>query len=74
MGSLRYILVESIYDTRTTYGIALADCADEYPVIIEVFPDLSSDKERVKDFVKLCGELELAPLHLSDAVYDFLAE
>ena len=74
MGSLRYILVESKYDTRTTYGIALADCSDEYPVIIEVFPDLSSDKERVNGFVRLCGELELAPLHLPDAVYNFLAE
>ena len=44
----RYVLLETNYGTYTTYGVALVDCSDEYPIILETVSDLSTDKERVR--------------------------
>lgn len=40
----RYVLLETNYGTYTTYGVALVDCSDEYPIILETVSDLSTDK------------------------------
>lgn len=71
---MKYIMIETKYDSYRTYGIALADFSAEVPVIVKSVPDLSSDKERVYRFTVLCTRLELSPLHLADVVDDFLAE
>ena len=71
---MKYIMIETKYDSNKTYGIALADFSAEVPVIVKSVPDLSSDKEGVYRFTVLCTRLELSPLHLADVVDDFLAE
>ncbi len=53
----RYVLLETNYGTYTTYGVALVDCSDEYPIILETVSDLSTDKERVRNFALLCTNL-----------------
>ena len=69
----RYVLLETNYGTYTTYGVALVDCSDEYPIILETVSDLSTDKERVRNFALLCTKLELSIRQL-EAVQDFLTE
>jgi len=78
MEEQQYILIESNYTVNgikyTSYGIALADITDGYAVIIEAFPDLSPDKERMLRLAGLCTELHLSPMHLADVVDDFLVK
>lgn len=78
METEQYILIESSFLTNgvrhTTYGIAYADSSDGTPVILEAIPDLSTNKERVRQLVKLCTKLQLSPIHLRDVIDDFLAE
>lgn len=69
-----YIIIESRYGGFTTYGIALVACEDGQPIVLQSIPDLSPDRDRVEQFVRLCADLHLSPLHLDDAVADFLAE
>lgn len=70
----RYVLLETNYGTYTTYGVALVDCSDEYPIILETVSDLSTDKERVRNFALFCTKLELSIRQLDEAVQDFLTE
>ena len=78
MEDQQYILIESTFTANnkkhTAYGIALAVVSDESTVVIESIPDLSQDKERIQNLAKLCTELHLSPIHLTDVVADFLAE
>jgi len=78
METKQYILIESSFRangvSHTAYGIARADFSDGIPVILEAIPDLSADKDRVQQLVKLCTELQLSPMHLGDVVDDFLGE
>ena len=78
METEQYIWIESSYSANgvlyTTYGIAYADFSDGVPVILETIPDLSTNKERVRQLVKLCTKLQLSPIHLHDVIDDFLAE
>jgi hypothetical protein len=78
MEDQQYILIESTFTVNnkkhTAYGIALAVVSDESTVMIESIPDLSQDKERIQNLAKLCTELHLSPIHLTDVVADFLAE
>ncbi len=73
-----YILIESNYAVNgiryTTYGIALAEIMDGCAMILESIPDLSPDKERIRQLAQLCTELHLSPLHLDDVIEDFLAD
>lgn len=78
MEPLQYILIENNYTVNgvkyTSYGIAIADVSDEYPIIIESIPDISHDKERICRLAELCNQMQLSPLHLANVVEDFLAE
>ena len=71
---VKFIILESRYDGCITYGIALVSQTDGQSIILQSIPDLSPDRERVEQFVRRCTELQLSPLHLNDAVEDFLAE
>ena len=68
----RYLLDE---DERTAYGIAICANAnlDGIATVLEIINDITSDRERIFDFVKKCNDLELSPLHIYDAIEDFLA-
>jgi len=78
MKTAQYILIESSYWINgirySTYGIAQADLSEGYAVIVKAIPDLSQDKERVQHLAKVCTELQLSPVHLTDIVNDFLAD
>ena len=73
-----YILIEStipcITGNRICYGIALCDEYDNTTVILDSVTDVTSDKVTMEQFVDRCNSLQLSPLHLHDAVYDFLAQ
>ncbi len=59
--------------SRTTYGIAVMTETEEgveFPV--RAMHDCSSDLQVVTEFVALCNRLQLSPVHLDDAVDDFL--
>lgn len=78
MELLQYIMIETNYTVNgvkyTSYGIAIADFSDTYPVIIETIPSLSTQKEPICRLTELCNQLRLSPMHLADVVEDFLAE
>lgn len=73
-----YILVRTTYSkgdlARVGYGIALAQECDGNAMILESFPDLSPDSDKVEALVRICNELALEPIHLGDVVQDFLFE
>lgn len=50
----RYVLLETNYGTYTTYGVALVDCSDEYPIILETVSDLSTEQ---RTCAQLCTSL-----------------
>lgn len=54
----RYVLLETNYGTYTTYGVALVDCSDEYPIILETVSDLSQTKN-------VCAALHFSAQNLS---------
>ena len=67
-----YILTTTTYTGYTTYGIAYIEYDITRPILVETYPDLNSDKERVLKFVDECNEC-LGSLHeLADAVEAFL--
>ena len=70
----RYIPVSCTAANRTCYGIAYAALYDGSVVLLESYPDLTSDPQVMEWFAALCTLLDLDPVHLQDVVEDFLAE
>ena len=73
----KYIVVQSMYKngdiTRIGFGIAAVEEYDGVTTILESISDISSDIEPIERLVKVCNDLQLAPIHLQDVVTDFLA-
>ena len=69
----KYVLGES---QRTAYGVAAyADAeTDGTATIIASVNDISSQKDRVEEFVKSCNSAKLSPRDLKEAALDFLEE
>ena len=78
--TITYGMVEETYtageNIRVSYGIvAYSDFErDGTATIVASAKDLSNDKQRVKDLVKICNLLKLSLLHFDEVVSDFLAE
>lgn len=74
----RYLMIRETYTdgekTRTGYGIAAVSEQNGCMTVTESFMDLCPDKTPVERLVKLCNELKLDAVHLSEAVDDFLAD
>jgi len=74
----RYLMIRETYtdggQTRTGYGIAVVSEYDGCTMVTESFMDLCPDMAPVKRLVKLCNELKLDAMHLSEVVDDFLAD
>lgn len=49
----------------TVYGITIAD---ENGAVIKTIPDVFLNKAQVEEFVNLCNKLQLAPVHIMDAI------
>ncbi len=58
-----------------SYGIAVYDTPDILGIASVCFsiPDICSDFDAVANLVHTCNRLRLSPLHLTDAVDDFIA-
>ena len=73
---MKYVLMENKFfmgkESRTSYGIALAEEADEMPGIIDAIVDLSDDQESVIEFVKSCNQKNVDAAKLYDEVDNFL--
>ncbi len=71
MASNIFFLTEGEYslDKHNHIGYGIKCIADGQKI---VFEDISVDREKVQKFITLCNKLSLSPLHLADAVQDFL--
>ena len=62
-----YFLTESKTEVEgkwyTTYGVGFGD---------EVIPDITTDKESAQNFIDLINFHKLSPVHIYDAIYDFI--
>lgn len=69
----KYVLGES---KRIAYGIAAyADAeTDGTATIVAYVNDISSDKDKVEEFVKNCNRAKLSTRALKDAAEDFVEE
>jgi len=71
-----YQVIESCFlsdNRQCEYGIAATVTEDECIVVLASVHHLCKDLHAITQFVRLCNELELDPIHLPDAVDDFLA-
>ena len=75
---VKYDVVEEIYKAentqRTAYGIAAYNAGGGVGDIVEVFHDISDNKQSVSALASKCNELELSIEHFEDVVADFLCE
>jgi len=73
MTDIKYVLTSEItraYNMNVrTYGVICIVNGKEYIRVSDITPD----RKRIKDFVRLCNELNLSPDHLHDAVYNLMA-
>ena len=56
----------------TVYGIAVYN--EENHELIASVRNVSSNKEQITLFVERCNHLQLSPIHLQDAIEDFLLQ
>ncbi|MBE6557711.1 MAG: hypothetical protein E7661_01690 [Ruminococcaceae bacterium] len=78
MSNITYGLIEEHYSLdnheRIAYGIAVyADAEEDHTAtVVAAIHDITSDKPRLAELVRLCNHLKLSPIHLEDVVDDFL--
>ena len=73
LGNTYYLIETKIYIddiTATTYGIGVMY---DY-VQLCAMPDISPNRKRIEQLVRLCNKLRLSPVHLSDIAEDFCFE
>ena len=67
---LTSMMVDESDDMRyTTYGIAVSDDAGQTAL---TYPDISTDRAFVEEFVRLVGSHDVALVHFSDLLEDYL--
>ena len=66
-----YFLITNTYivENRSHIGYGIGCRTDN-----SSFEDLSSDPIATENLINLCNKLKLSPLHLEDAVEDFLVD
>ena len=73
---MKYVLMKNYFylgkASRTSYGIALVEDAEEMPGIIDAVVDLCDEKEEVMAFVESCNEKKLDAAKLGDEIDIFL--
>jgi len=76
--TVTYDLVEEIYSTgasqRVSYGIVACADASECgsATIVASVHDVTSDKQKLADFILLCNRSNLSVIHFEDVVKDFV--
>ena len=68
-----YILIITTYADYTTYGIAYVEYDNRRPYLIETYPDISPDPEKVQKLVDECNRKMISHRELLDAIEEFLA-
>ncbi len=61
---------------RVSYGIAAytnADLNGTVAIVVSV-KDITSDKQKLTEFVQKCNRLKLSSIHIYDAIEDFLID
>ena len=73
---MKYVLMKNHFyfgsASRTSYGVALMEDADEMPGVIDAVVDLSDDAEKVMAFVDQCNRKKVGVTNLYDEVDTFL--
>ena len=72
----RYVLIEEKIEQRLSFGITVIDtnCDEqETTAILEPYIDVTSNHQAMLFFIETCNRLQISPLHLHDAVSDFIA-
>ena len=61
---------------RVSYGIAAYTNADlnGTVAIVASVKDITSDKQKLTEFVRKCNRLKLSLIHLYDAIEDFIID
>lgn len=67
-----FIIKENYNDPYIGAHSAYAIVATVNDTITSYIPDVFSDKAQAQDFVALCNEMALDPVHLADVVVDIL--
>ena len=70
----RYVLLCTTFAGQRTYGIGYMETDGKTAFLLACYADLSPNRAPVRRFVYRCNLLRLDPVHLHDAVEDFLAE
>lgn len=70
----RFVLLRTTFFGHTTYGIGYMESDGKDFVLTECYANLSPKSAAVRRLVYRCNMLRLDPVHLRDAVEDFLAE
>lgn len=65
------ILYQQDTGDYTSYGIDVFNSQSN--VLIRSIPDISLEKELLKNLISLCNDLQLDIIHLDDVVDDFLS-
>ncbi len=65
------ILYQQDAGDYTSYGIDAFNSQSN--VLIRSIPDISLEKELLKNLISLCNDLQLDIIHLDDVVDDFLS-
>lgn len=58
---------------QTTYGIA-AYSASEKDAARIVIRDITTDKQKLETFIRICNQLDLSLIHFNEVIEDFLVE
>ena len=73
----KYIMTKNTYfelgNKRVGYGIAAITKEHGTETLIEEYHDMSHDRERIKELVKLCNKEGLSLIHLADVAEDFVS-
>lgn len=73
----KYCIVKGLYINEEnqryiSYGIVLFKNKNGKFAAIRLLHDIFLDHQKAKDFVKLCNDNELSPIHLNDVLEDNL--
>ena len=66
------ILYNAQLGRYTSYGISVFLVEEKFREKLDYFSDVFLDEKKASDFVLLCNELELEPVHLAEVIEDTL--
>ena len=77
---ITYRMTEDRYlyngEMRTAYGIAIETGTETDIAMDDIssVEDITADRQRLAELVRLCNLMQLSPIHLEEVIMDFLAD